>query len=151
MKRKRHISSIERKTRLQKNKENKKYPFKESTALADFIKPKFRNELRALITRLRPFLMNDLPENVLQTTRLEFDWHHPQCTPTRICLEFALFFVSTGGNIAETLGVDKKGRRWKIIELIRYMISKEHGNFMLSEKSLKALIDSKIKEVVNIR
>ena len=149
LKPKQNMKRKRRKSRLQKRKENRMFPFSENTTLAEFIKPKFRNKLHELMNRLKPFLINGLPDDVLKTTRLDFNWKHPQCSPTRVCMEFAIFFVSTGGNIADTLGVDKNGRRWRIIELIRYLVSAEHGNFRLSERSLKALIDKEMRDFVN--
>lgn len=145
----RHLSMSARKQRLLAKRRSQLFPFDENTTLAEFINPKFFNNLRMLIASWDHWLKGKVPKDCLTLTRLDFDWQAPGCTLSNVCTDLAGFFIETGGSIKNTLGARTKGKAWRVGEFMRYLTSEEHGNFGASEKQLNALINKRIQEIIN--
>lgn len=145
----RHLSMSARKQRLLAKRRSHLFPFNEDTTIAEFIKPKYYNRLQTLVISWKDWLKDEIPEDHLSLIRLDFDWKNPDCTISNVCTDLAGFFVSSGGSIKDTLGTRTKDVSWKVGEFMRYLTSKEHGNFSVSEKQLNILINKRIREIIN--
>ena len=140
MKSKKHVTSAVRKERMQARRNKQLFPFQKDTPLSEFINPKYHCELSRLIEKWRRWLVSDIPVPAHHVARLEFDWSIPDCTPSNVCVDLADFFLRTGGTIDQSLAVRRKGQKWKVGELMRYLTSADHTNLMTGEKTLNALI-----------
>ena len=134
---------------LERKKEKRLYPYKDTTPLSEFIAPKYHVCLRELLRRIQCWLSNPIPDRLDKITRLDFDWTIEGCTPTNVAREFASFFTEAGGTIENTLSLRTKGKKWTQSVFFRYLTSAEHGNFTQTEIQLKSLFNKALRELIN--
>ena len=146
---KKETNLADRSKQLERQKEKRLYPFKDTTPLSEFIAPKYHVCLREMLRRIECWLSNPIPDRLDQTTRLDFDWTIEGCTPTNVAREFARFFKEAGGTIENTLSLRTKGKKWPQSVFFRYLTSAEHGNFTQTEIQLKSLFNKALRELVN--
>ena len=147
----RHISNASRRERQQRQRRQRLCPFDLDTPLAELINPKYHGLMAETVEKLRPWLPDEIPKDTRRMTRFDFDWSQEDCTPMNVCRELALFFCRAGGGVAGTLGSRREGKtivKWKPAEFFRYLTSSEHGNFGLSEMTLKVLISKAFQELI---
>ena len=112
-----------------KERHKRRFPFKETTRLIEFVDKKHYNCLLRFIKQMRPFLQDNEEVNDFKLYRLYFD---------KVKLKMKRQFVFD--EIAKLLVDAHNGLIYKQSIFIRYLSTPEHCNLGISEKSLKTLV-----------
>ena len=118
------------KARQERHTHNRRYKFKDETLLKEFIHPSAYKELRELLQKLNPYLI-DPGVNINNAKRLYFDLEKIIGRRQYVIDTLAIF-------LAKAKQTDCLAKPQS--QFIRYLSDPVHCNFGISESSLKALI-----------
>ena len=118
------------KVRQERHTHNRRYKFKDETLLKEFIHPSAYKELRGVLQKLHPYLL-DQGLNINNANRLYFDLEKIIGLRQYVIDTLAIFLAKAKqtARLAKTQS-----------QLLRYLSDPVHCNLGISESSLKTLI-----------
>lgn len=126
---------IARQEQQRRQRENRRYPFKETTKLIELVDKKHYGHMMRLVERLRPYL-KDGEGATFTLTRLYFDEEKIRNIRQFVYDELALFMSQV---------LTENGLTCAQLVFFRYLAQPEHCNLGITENTLKAVITEAIR------